>query len=179
MITLPRVKINIGVFVSGGLDSALLYHLMLKEQHDVVPLLVFKNNTQYFTAIRVINYLQSLHNIHVESVLLKNQDIRKAIKEAIGFGFNLMYVGVIKELDEFLTGWTPNNFKETEWVKGPLQDLDKGQIVQRIVDEKIEDLFLITRSCVEPGPARCKECNRCRERQWGFAQVGLTDPGIL
>jgi len=168
-----------GVFISGGLDSSLLYHLILKENKDVVPLMVFKNNVQYYCARRVITYLQDLHGACVEPILLHNKDIRAAFKEAIDRGFRTMYVGVIKELDEFLINWEPNNFKDTEWVKGPFKDLDKKQIVQLTIEQGVEDLFLITRSCVEPHQERCNVCNRCRERRWGFEQLGLTDPGVL
>ena len=178
------MKINVptgrvGIFISGGLDSALLYHLILKENKDVVPLLVFKNNEQYNRARDVIQYLQDLHQVNCEPILLINKDIRVAIKEAIGTGFDLVYLGVIKELEEFLVGWKPNNFSDTQWAKGPLKDLDKSQVVDLIVKNNVAHLFSITHSCASLPIGRCNQCNRCRERAWGFKQLGLTDPGTL
>lgn len=178
------MKINVptgrvGIFVSGGLDSAVLYHLILKENKNVVPLLMLKNNEQYNRAWAVVQYLQALHDAHCEPILLRNKDIRLAIREAIGRGFSLMYLGVIKELDEFLVGWEPNNFSDTEWVVGPFKDLDKSQIVQLAIDNGAEELFLITHSCAEQATGRCLQCNRCRERSWGFSRLGLTDPGVM
>lgn len=178
------MKINVpagrvGIFVSGGLDSAILYHLILKENKDVVPLLILKNNEQYNRAWAVVQYLQQLHNAHCEPILLRNKEIRAAIREAIGYGFNLMYLGVIKELEEFLVGWEPNNFADTDWVVGPFKDMDKSQIIQLVIDNNVEQLFSISHSCAELPIGRCNHCNRCRERAWGFSQLGLTDPGVM
>jgi 7-cyano-7-deazaguanine synthase in queuosine biosynthesis len=170
---------KVGIFISGGLDSAVLYHLILKENKNVIPLLMLKNNEQYNRAWAVIQYLQKLHNTHSEPVLLRNKDIRPAIRESIGLGFGLMYLGVIKELAEFLIDWEPNNFSDSEWVVGPFKDLDKSQIVQLAIDHDVEHLFLITHSCAEQAFGRCNHCNRCRERSWGFNQLGLTDPGVM
>lgn len=179
-----KVKINvptgqIGIFVSGGLDSALLYHLILKENKQVVPLLVFKNNQQYNYARGVIQYLQDLHQTRSSPVLLRNKDIKLAIREAIGLGFTHMFVGVTKELEEFLIDWEPNNFKDTDWVSGPFKDLDKSQVIQLTIDNRAEHLFSITHTCAAQAVGRCNVCNRCRERSWGFSQLGLTDPGVL
>ena len=178
------MKINVptgrvGIFISGGLDSALLYHLILKERKDVVPLLVLKTNEQYNCARGVISYLQQLHSIHVEPVLLSNKDIKIAIREAIGLGFGTMFFGVIKEMEEFLVDWKPNNFVDNAWIRGPLKDLDKSQIVDLVIKNNVEHLFSITHSCATQGVGRCGVCNRCRERHWGFEQLGLTDPGNL
>lgn len=170
---------RVGIFISGGLDSALLYHLILLNNKTVIPLLVFKNNEQYNRAREVITYLQKCHGTHVEPILLKNKDIRLGVLEAIKMGFSLMFVGVIEEKKEFLVGWAPNNFKDTQWVHGPLKNLDKSQIIDLVIKHNMEHLFLITHSCASQGEGRCNTCNRCRERQWGFESLGLTDPGKL
>jgi 7-cyano-7-deazaguanine synthase in queuosine biosynthesis len=112
-------------------------------------------------------------------VLLKSLNVKSAINEAIILGFKKIYVGVIKELDEFLIGWESNNFKNTKWVEGPLEPLDKSQIINLIIKNNLEHLFFITHSCAVKEIGRCYTCNRCRERHWGFAQLGLTDPGTM
>lgn len=170
---------RVGICISGGLDSALLYHLILKENKHVIPLLVYKNDDQQQHARSVISYLHKLHNVKVEPILLNNRDIRLAIDEAIKSGFRTVYVGVIKELEEFLVGWEPNNFKNSKWVRGPFREFDKRQIVDLVVKNNVEELFCITHSCATQGQGRCLVCNRCREREWGFSQLGLTDPGIM
>jgi 7-cyano-7-deazaguanine synthase in queuosine biosynthesis len=168
-----------GVFVSGGLDSAILYHLLIKETPDIVPLLVYKNADQQQYAHTVINYLQTLHNIKVEPVLLNSVKNRLAILEAFAKGFDRVYLGATKELEEFLVGWEPNNFKNSTWVRGPFSELDKSQIVELVIQNGMEHLFTITHTCAEQSRGRCGHCNRCRERAWGFSQLGLTDPGIM
>lgn len=176
-INVPKVKV--GVFVSGGLDSAILYYLMLKENQNIVPLLVFKNTDQRQYAANVIDYVQSQFGLHQTPLLLKSKNIRQAVSEAAGLGFDLVYVGVIKELDEFLVGWESNNFNDTGFCRGPLKHLDKSEIVGLIRKNNLEQLFSITHSCATQSQGRCLVCNRCRERAWGFSQLDLTDPGTL
>lgn len=168
-----------GIFISGGLDSALLYYLLLKENKNVTPLLVVKNQNQQKYAIDVITYVQELHKVAISPRLLKNTDIKLAAQEAIDLGFTPLYFGVIKELDEFLVDWESNNFVENKWIKGPLKDFDKSEIVKMIIENKIEHLFSITHSCAKQSQGRCGVCNRCRERAWAFSQLGLTDPGTI
>ena len=57
-ITLPQNKSRIGVFVSGGLDSAILYYLLLLENkltgniHEITPLSVMrKEGSKYFSSL--------------------------------------------------------------------------------------------------------------------------------
>lgn len=170
---------RIGIFISGGLDSAVLYHLLLQENKEVIPLLVHKNPYQQQFALGVIEYLQDLHNIKAEPVLLKSRNIKLAIQEAFLNQFKVVYLGVIKELTQFLVDWSPNNFKETKWVRGPLIDLDKTDIVKLAIENNLQHLFYITHSCAVQETGRCLTCNRCRERAWAFNQLGLTNDGTL
>lgn len=168
-----------GVFVSGGLDSAILYHILLKDNPAVVPLLVYKNHDQQQHAQRVINYLQELHKVSVEPVLLNSVKNKIAISEALAKGFDVVYLGTTRELDEFLVGWEPNNFKNHPRIQGPFSDLDKSQVIDLVIQNGMEYLFTITHTCAEQSIGRCGHCNRCRERAWGFSQLGLTDPGNI
>ena len=168
-----------GVFVSGGLDSAILYHILLKDDPTVVPLLVYKNDNQQQYATNVINYLQGFHNVHVDPVKLKSTDVKRAVAEAVFSGFRKVYVGITKELEEFLVGWEPNRFTSSDLVTGPFVDMDKSQVIDLVIKNGMEQLFFITHSCAEQDVGRCGHCNRCRERAWGFSQLGLTDPGNI
>lgn len=168
-----------GVFVSGGLDSALLYYLRSKQNPHTVPLLVYKNADQQQYALNVINYIQSLHNIKVDPVLLHSTNVKIAIPEALAQGFDCVYLGATKELDEFLVNWEPNNFKNYPQIQGPFSDLDKSQVIDLVIQNGMEHLFTITHTCAEQSVGRCDYCNRCRERAWGFSQLGLTDPGNI
>ena len=168
-----------GIFISGGLDSALLYYLLLKENPNIVPLLCIKNAEQQQHALNVITHVQSLYGIKVEPLEMRSTEVRTALKEAVFLGFHPVYVGVTKELEEFLVDWEPNNFRDTKWVVGPFKDLDKSQIVDLVIKHQAEHLFLITHSCASQTQGRCNVCNRCRERAWAFSQLGLTDPGTM
>lgn len=167
------------ILVSGGLDSALLYYMLAKDDQNIQPLIIIKNSFQQQYALNVIDYIQKTLNIVVQPITLKSKHVKSAINEALTLGFNRIYVGVIKELEQFLIGWESNNYRDTEWVKGPLQHLDKSQVIDLIIKNNLQHLFFITHSCATKSIGRCQTCNRCRERFWGFAQLGLTDPGNM
>lgn len=176
-INVPNIMV--GVFVSGGLDSALLYHLLLKEHDNVVPLLVFRNSDQQQYALNVIKHTQSKFGSNICPIFLKSTDVKSGIAESLRLGFKLVYVGVTRELDEFLVGWESNNFRNTQWCQGPFSELDKSQVVDLVRENNLEELFLITHTCAAQSQGRCLTCNRCRERAWAFSRLGLTDPGTL
>lgn len=61
----------------------------------------------------------------------------------------------------------------------PFETWTKADIVQRCVSEHLEDLFVITHTCVAQAVGRCGQCFSCRERNWAFAMNGIKDPGEL
>jgi 7-cyano-7-deazaguanine synthase len=58
----------------------------------------------------------------------------------------------------------------------PLIHLTKGEIIRRGLGLGID--YALTHSCYDPTPAglACGECDSCRLRLKGFAEVGLPDP---
>jgi 7-cyano-7-deazaguanine synthase len=55
----------------------------------------------------------------------------------------------------------------------PYRGLHKVDVLKRGRDLPLEWTF----SCIRPiGERHCGECNKCRERQKGFVEAGLTDP---
>ena len=61
-------------------------------------------------------------------------------------------------------------------IHAPLQNLDKGQIVQQAVQLGID--FGLTWSCYDPQPdgAPCRRCDSCANRRQGFDAAGVSDP---
>jgi len=63
-------------------------------------------------------------------------------------------------------------------VRAPLQALTKSQIIQRGLQLGLD--YSLTISCYDPRPDSqpCGHCDSCTLRAAGFAQAGVTDPGL-
>jgi len=58
-------------------------------------------------------------------------------------------------------------------VKGPYRNVPKSEIIRHFFHLPLD----LTLSCMTPQDAKhCGRCNKCRERQRGFYQAGVTDP---
>jgi hypothetical protein len=98
---------------------------------------------------------------------------------AVHMGYDLIYGGVITQLPEHIIGYDPAPVEEDEIGRLPFKHLTKGYIIDLILRHKQEALFYITHSCSILEIGKCDTCNGCNERNWGFEQCGLTDPGTI
>lgn len=192
MISLPLAKGKVGVFISGGIDSAVLYYLVHKENrrlgnlHQVVPLVVKRKEGSRYFAPLVIAYVNSLFGLdYNEPIYVGNPNlpegdqVKSGVREALRLQFYQVYIGVIDQLPEHTIGWTQSFGHEDYFYKIPFVNLKKDQILKLAIDNNIEPLFHITHGCVNKEIGRCGDCNGCNERRWGFSQLGLTDPGHM
>jgi hypothetical protein len=189
-LSMPEHKHRIGVFVSGGLDSALLYYLLMKlnheagNTHEVIPFSVLrKEGSQYF-ARPVINYVNSCFglskqglNVVGDPTLDEDAQVASGVIEVlVEAACDIVYVGVIDALPIHTVGWTPIVATETDNFKTPFSKLNKSHITDLVYNLGQEKLFEISHSCIKP-LERCGCCNGCNERKWGFDQLNKTDPG--
>lgn len=174
-ITIPTDRTAVGIFLSGGLDSAILYHLLTKYTGStVVPIVIEKTPASRYFAQAVVNCLTPGR----VAIIVRSKTVQGAILE-VRSQFDYLYLGLIEERAEFLIGWTPSNVPDNYFRKSPLLHVNKSHIIDLVVQEKQEILFHLTHSCATQHIGRCMTCNRCRERAWGFEQLVLTDPGVL
>lgn len=188
-VEIPMQQSTIGVFVSGGIDSALLYYLIKKYNnnkfHRIIPFVIDRFDTSIFHATNVINYVNNVtqHITHPYIITINERDSNKQVRDAFLQIKNLnlvdiLYIGVIEILDihkKHVINY-PNPL-ETDYVKFPLQKLNKSHVIDCILKLKQNFLFKITHSCVYD--TKCNNCNRCNERLWGFNELGLQDPGKI
>lgn len=174
-ITIPTDHSAVGIFVSGGLDSAILYHLLNKYTgHTIVPIVIEKTHASRYFAQSVVNYLTPGRAVHMAQAT--------TVQDAIGevrSKFDYLYLGLIEERAEFLIGWTPSNRPDNHFRKSPLLYVNKSHVIDLVVQEQQQNLFFLSHSCATQDIGRCGTCNRCRERAWGFEQLALQDPGVL
>lgn len=186
-IVLPQYK-KLGVLVSGGIDSALLYHLLLKEikeqgtDHTVRPLYITRKEGSSYYALPVIDHVQKLFDSTVLPARLGNtqlpehEQVRSAVEQAYRLlHLEVVYVGTLVVRPEHMIGWFPVRADETAHFKTPFQHLEKSHVIDMFYQLGLVDLLSKTYSCIQE-PHRCKECNGCKERAWGFAELQQVDP---
>lgn len=187
-LTLHR---RIGVLVSGGLDSALLYYLIRKltltdNRFSVVPYTITRNDGSSRYAQPVIDYVHEILGIEQQYATKLDIDetdselqVAAGMRELHNTDRNLIYIGIIQTLEEHALHGVPKPYVpiNSERFNYPLKDLNKAHIVQLIIQLGLEKLFTLTHSCVYDIDTPCGHCNRCNERAWAFTQLGLIDPG--
>jgi len=191
-IFLPPHKTKLGVFVSGGMDSAILYYLLLKKKfdtnsnHEITPLSMHRKEGSRYFANLVTAYVQQQFGLPVTSPIIvgdntlpEEQQVKSGVDEAYRLGYERVYVGLIEQLPQHMINWQPIPHQEGQRFRTPLKTLDKSYIVELIKQFNQEALFHITHSCSVLELGRCNRCNGCNERSWGFAQLGIKDPGTL
>lgn len=192
-IELPtEERLKIAVMISGGIDSAILYYLLLQENknigniHEIVPVAIErKEGSKYFSRL-VVAQLQMFFNLPLVSptivgdpTLEEKDQVRSGVIDVWRLGFNRCYIGVIEQQPEHMIGWEQPIIRETHRLKFPLEALNKTHILDLVIKLDQSPLFNITHTCNIHEIGRCNRCNGCRERAWGFEQLGLTDPGTI
>ena len=184
--SIPFLNKRVGILVSGGLDSAVLYYLVRlynkqnKNWYDITHYSIPSFDNNY--AKEVISYIDQLFNVPSHSLNLigdgELSDLERIpfAQKAILKVESVVLCGHIKVLPEHSINVTYNqNWKDGQFVKYPLKDLNKSHIIDIIYQEQIEQLFALTKSCVYNNTQPCSKCNRCLERKWAFNSLGKSE----
>ncbi len=191
-VELPAEPKTLGIFVSGGIDSAILYYMMLLENqkmgniHKIVPLTVLrKEGSKHFAKLVVAHMIWHFNLHYVETTIVGDpslpeiEQVKSGVHEAFDKGIDIAYTGLIEQLPMHMVDWTPIPYQESSRFKAPFKKLNKSHIIDLCVQHQQEGLFYITHSCAAWEITRCKTCNGCNERQWAFDQLEKIDPGII
>jgi len=192
-VDVPNKKI--GVFVSGGWDSAVLLYMIwdecIKQGNEMRIYTVPKLDGAVKHAEQVVKWCRYKliadavpHDI-VGSISADDPSeyVKSGVVDALMSGdVDIVYTAVTKYYDEMdpdqdrvFTAGTP--FEDI--VRQPFADMTKDQTVQLAFDMGIaEDLMRYTHSCTERDEGRCGYCPWCKERQWAFDKIGQVDKGI-
>lgn len=191
-LSLPEAPSKLGVLVSGGLDSAILYYLLSLEniqsgsKHEIVPLSILrKEGSRYFSNL-VVAHVQSALNLPLtpptmvgDNTLFEFEQVGSGVRQAFSEGFDQVYLGIIYQLEIHTEGWNPIPYKVSDRLRAPFRKLTKAHIVDLIRQYNQTALFNITHSCAIYEVGRCNDCNGCKERAWGFGQLNISDPSII
>lgn len=187
-LLLPEHK-KIGICVSGGIDSSLLYYLLLKERaethsdHVIVPIVVHRKEGSKFYTRPIVERINKMFGITNPvyrlgvTTLPEQQQVASAVEQAYKIlGMDTVYVGVITNRPEHTIGFDPVIIPSIEKFSTPFLHLEKCHIVDIYYQLGIQYLLEYTHSCDQSETEQCGTCNGCRERLWGFAQIGQQDP---
>lgn len=186
---LPTVD-KIGIFVSGGLDSALLYYLALLEQQrtasscEIFPIVILRKEGSRYFARPIIKKINNLFGIKTKILRLGNttlpepEQVSSAVKQSFILPpyLNTVFVGVINNRPEHMVGIDHIPVPEHEQIIAPFKHLEKVHIIDLYHKFDICHLFKYTHSCDRYEQQPCGACNGCKERAWGFSELGKQDP---
>jgi len=178
---------RIGVLVSGGLDSALLYYLILLENQRtgnkfiITPYTILRKEGSKHYAIKVINYIHSLFCLdHIDLNIVGNNQLEEIRQVESGtkdvlITNDFVYIGIIESRPEHSINWIRGQFRETMRRRYPLLNLQKSHIIDLFYKLDLVSLIPITHSCAVYEVVPCLNCNGCNERSWGFKEMQIID----
>lgn len=193
---------NIGVFLSGGLDSAALLCLIISElksinQIDNFKIYCFtvdKGEGQVVYATNVVKEVSAIFNVNIEHVVFLNEGYTSRPGRIGADTYNkiadytsniIFYQGInnvppidIKTFNSTFEGYdvteVSNLGKNT--LLFPFLYLHKPQILDIFYKLNCESVIQYTQTCTERSVGKCGTCYWCEERAWGFEMLSKQDP---
>lgn len=178
-----------GVFVSGGIDSALLYYLAHLENirtnsnKNIRPIVIHRREGSKYFSYPIIEKIHNLLGVDSkiarlgDTTLPEPEQVKRAVQQAFQRPpyFEVVYVGVILNRPEHMIGFDQIAIERHERVLIPFINLEKSHIIDMYYQLGIGSLLDYTFSCDQSETTACGKCNGCRERQWGFDQLKRKD----
>lgn len=173
-----------GVFLSGGMDSALLLYLVAKEAPSCIqPFTVAKHDGAALYVQPIIDWISKYLSVEINSTIFigdpylpHQQIVGDALRKVINHNLaDIIYVGDNAYLEEELPEGPKRVKFRNQAVKYPLFDMTKDEILKMYVEHGIMDLLPLTHTCTEQAIGRCNICWQCRERAWAFEKCGIQD----
>jgi len=185
---IPRDK-RIAVVVSGGWDSAVLWHIVynecLERRQSCRPYTVPKLDGAVHWANQVLTlsgYTDTTNVIGSVDAEDPSKYVASGIIDIFEKGLaDIVYVGVTK----YYEGMEPDHdrqhasqYNAEDKCLQPFSNMTKDETVQLGFDLGIaQGLMHTTHSCTEQDVGRCQYCQWCKEREWAFNAIGKIDEG--
>lgn len=183
---------NIGIFLSGGLDSSVLTYLLFMYKKE----LNLNNNIEIFTVPRYDDSV--IHADRIVDYIENKFGISNIIKHHVGYPFLHHNIQVLSgildvvdrpELDIIFWASTKNpdclpdgpnrHTSPHPKVYTPFLKFTKDEIVKIAIDLNLIDIMKLSHTCTESKLLRCNNCWQDKERAWAFLQNNFTDPGTM
>ena len=188
-------NIRYGIFLNGGIDSAILFYLMAKylKSQFLVYTVVRANDGQdnELNAKNVVGWVKEKTDCSIiahEIAHVKNKTEARANKEkqvklltntfnlnawSNGFSLNPIDPEFLTEERDVHRDYPGRPFKNIIFNNiqsySPLSKINKKDIAKLCVKHNLEELVKLTVSCETMHPPRpCKKCWWCNEKVWAF-----------
>lgn len=184
-LDIPDDAMHLGLAMSGGMDSALLCHMLLDNMRKWQKLTIFTVDLKD-SKLFVDTILKSFDtNIEIEIKTIpdpKNPNGAltpqfKELAKTVDY-FYTATTALPPWADGIPAGQKPRRYLETRWqnVITPFGIYDKTIVVdlyKRL--GLLGSLLPLTHTCTERASTNCGQCFACRERQWAFIIQGIED----
>jgi 7-cyano-7-deazaguanine synthase in queuosine biosynthesis len=185
-------NLSYGIMLSGGLDSAILLGLLVKQDPNIKlqSFTIDKVDGAMLYADRIVEYVNNRFNVNLPTTIVvgnptahHREQSRTAVEEilsnhTVDFLFNALNKNP-PELDQLPGAPQRSTRAEHPKIVLPFVDMLKTDILQLMYDNDLEDLIELTHSCTERQMTRCSQCWQCTERAWAFAQLNKLDKGTF
>jgi len=193
VVNLRNNKINrVGVFVSGGIDSAILLCLVILElkatnrldSTEITAFTVIKNEGSTYYAQRVIDKISNLFGIsitHINNLLNDTEAIGRVGEKTIRKVYNdtyddtILYMAVNQMAPDDVRTFSQTlkiKYQKNNIFQSPFLSLHKPQILDIYYKLGCKNIIQYTHSCTVQSIGSCNNCYSCKEREWGFTALG-------
>lgn len=185
---------GIGIFISGGFDSAVLSAIIFENvsQNQNVKITLFtvpRHDDSAIHSDRVIKWLNNRYpSVSFNRKLVGNPDVHHSIQVSSGFSeaFALPEVEIIILADTanptiMQESSAPNRIKaKNPKIHQPFFYSDKTMTLSIALHMNLlSEISSISHTCTERKTLKCNECWQCRERAWAFKELNLIDNGTM
>lgn len=180
------------IMLSGGLDSATLLGLILKQYPtiQIQPFTIPKHDGSSLYVNNIIAHLNNKFNANLpKTIHVGNPDVHHSQQSTTAvtdifsnYLIDFLFNGLNRnppELNDLLGAPKRATKSPTPKVILPFVDMLKTDILKLMYDNNLEELINITHSCTEQQIGRCNKCWQCTERAWAFKQLNKEDTGTL
>lgn len=187
-----QINKTYGLLLSGGLDSAILLYLLIKNNPkiDLTIFTIPKHDGSALYAGLVVDHFNKKFNLNIlVPIFVGDPDAHHTEQSTIA----IVEIFAKNKIDYLFMGVNTNPPELNDLDGAPKRKLTspnakliypfarmlKNEIIEIMFNEGQEDLINITHSCTEQKIGRCSRCWQCTERAWAFKQLDKPDTGTL
>lgn len=180
---------DVGILLSGGLDSAILAAMLKKENYNVHAYTFDQANSPLF-AKRICNILNIKYNQININVTNDRLEIFRAVEYLENHRLSKdmkVYVAITNVppqfkpslKDEIPVRPSRKKIEKHPWILAPYADFSKKDVLKLGLDnvEEIDELIKVSHSCYMTSGTKCNKCFNCEERAWAFSELNIVDTG--
>lgn len=166
---------NVGLYLSGGIESSLLLYLLAKLELNIRCYTIIQDNICMERNRNIIKWI----NTKLDSNVFQLEEIhdKNPTSDRTFVRWILLYLRT-GEVDEFVIGsnkFMPHlperKYFEHKKVLIPFKSMYKNEVVQLYKKENILELLELTHSCYVQKYGHCGSCLNCEERLWALKEI--------